>query len=135
LGQERGRGPTSSLPQHKTTFSWFFLLEGCPPTLSVLGSLISHILGCRTLPAKLHHQLRAPPIALPAIPAPALDDPEAMRVNRLLEGFWRVTSSGDLQHRLLDPHVPHGAAIDSLRVKDLPLGVAASTSLITTARH
>src|SRR5262249_55920414 len=84
-----------------------------------------------TLRTKLHHQLGSLPIALPGIPTPVLDNPEAMGVNHLLEGVWRVTASGDLEHRLLDPCVPHGAGIDQLRVEGLRGGVKARTALIT----
>src|SRR5262245_60455036 len=84
-----------------------------------------------TLPAKLHDQLGALPIALPGIPTPALDDPEAMGANHLLEGVWRVTPSRDLQYRVLDPCLPHGAAIDQLRVEGVRRGVEAGTALIT----
>src|SRR6516165_6543132 len=84
-----------------------------------------------TLPAKLHDQLGALPIALPGIPTPVLDDLEAMLANHLLEGLWRVTPSGDVEHRLLDPCVPHGAGIDQLRVEGVCRRVEARTTLIT----
>ena len=87
--------------------------------------------GCRTLSTKLHDQLGALPIALAGISAPALDNPEAMPANHLLEGLRRVTPSGDVEHRLLDPCVPHVAVLDQLRVEDLCGGVEAHTALIT----
>src|SRR5262245_58843557 len=87
--------------------------------------------GCRPLFVKLHDQLGTLPIALPSISTPTLDDPEAMRANHPLKGVWLVTPSGDFEHCLLDPCVPHGAVIDQLRVEDLRGGVEASTALIT----
>jgi len=60
-----------------------------------------------------------------------LDDPEALRANHPLKGVWRVTPSGDLEHRLLDPRVPHGARIDQLRIEDVCRRVEARTALIT----
>src|SRR5215813_4317010 len=84
-----------------------------------------------TLHAKLHHQLGSLPVALPVIPTPVLDNLEAMGAHHLLEGVWRVTPSGDLQYRVLDPCLPHGAGIDQLRVEGLRGGVKARTALIT----
>ena len=51
---------------------------------------------CRILRTKLHHELRSLPIALPGIPTPTLDDPEAVLENHLLKCFWRVTPPRDL---------------------------------------
>jgi hypothetical protein len=71
---------------------------------------------CCPLPTKLYYELWSLPIALTGIPAPALDDVEAVTENHPLEFFWRVTPSGDLQHSIIDSCVSYEAAIDQLRL-------------------
>src|SRR5262249_17842340 len=89
----------------------------------------------RILHAELHHEFRSLPIALPGIPTPTLENPEVVIEDDLLEFVGRVTPPGDVQHRVLDPGASDVAAIDQLRIQNVPLWIETEPSLITPEAH